>query len=202
LNQSALDGQTRTTGADSLSPSSSDSRPWSKAPDLNFDFDFNLGGLNNESTTPPSSAAEDPRTTSRPLLQIPASDHHLKAPQQKQSEQTLEKQHNLDRSLTTHRNQTRKRAPAAAAKTAVSRENNRLAAAKVRARKKKHHEQIDKLYHDADRLRSLLKRNVAELREQLLQLRTLALQHQGCCCSSISLYNKERARLVAARRVA
>jgi hypothetical protein len=192
-------------------PPSGESQIWLKAPSFNFDFDFdfNPDSLNSESTTPSLSTAEEPQqTTSRPLQKAPAPvpDNRLNPPQQNKPEQALEKQHGRDGGgPTSHRNQTTaKRPPAAAAapKTARARESNRLAAAKVRARKKKHHEQVDKLYNDANRLRSLLKRNVAELREELLHLRTLALQHQGCCCSRISVYNKRQAGLLVARQVA
>lgn len=80
--------------------------------------------------------------------------------------------------------------------TAQSRRaNNRLAAAKIRAKNKGQIEHIDNTVRELDERNSALKKDARILRDELTHLQSLALEHQTCCFV-ISSYNSRRASRV------
>jgi hypothetical protein len=76
------------------------------------------------------------------------------------------------------------------------REKNRLAAAKCRAKKKENIEDIEVKHRKLSALNSSLRKQIQDLRGELMGLRTHALDHQDCNCQ-ISRYNINRAKRVA-----
>lgn len=76
------------------------------------------------------------------------------------------------------------------------REKNRLAAAKCRAKKKENIEDIEVKHRKLSALNSSLRKQIQDLRGELMGLRTHALGHQDCNCQ-ISRYNTNRAKRVA-----
>nr|OQO17241.1 hypothetical protein B0A51_14292 [Rachicladosporium sp. CCFEE 5018] len=76
------------------------------------------------------------------------------------------------------------------------REKNRLAAAKCRAKKKDNIEGIEDRHRNLNAMNSALKKQVQDLRGELTDLRTRALDHQGCNCR-IARYNVNQAQKVA-----
>ncbi|KAK6440562.1 hypothetical protein LTR95_003209 [Oleoguttula sp. CCFEE 5521] len=76
------------------------------------------------------------------------------------------------------------------------REKNRLAAAKCRAKKKDNIEGIEDRHRNLSAMNSALKKQVQDLRGELTDLRTHALDHQGCNCR-IARYNVNQAQKVA-----
>ncbi|KAK6436973.1 hypothetical protein LTR95_006841 [Oleoguttula sp. CCFEE 5521] len=76
------------------------------------------------------------------------------------------------------------------------REKNRLAAAKCRAKKKDNIEGIEDRHRNLSAMNSALRKQVQDLRGELTDLRTHALDHQGCNCR-IARYNVNQAQKVA-----
>nr|OQO30932.1 hypothetical protein B0A51_04159 [Rachicladosporium sp. CCFEE 5018] len=76
------------------------------------------------------------------------------------------------------------------------REKNRLAAAKCRAKKKNDIEGVEDRYRNLSAMNSALKKQVQDLRGELTNLRTHALDHQSCNCR-IANYNVNQAQKVA-----
>ncbi|OQN95333.1 hypothetical protein B0A48_18768 [Cryoendolithus antarcticus] len=76
------------------------------------------------------------------------------------------------------------------------REKNRLAAAKCRAKKKDNIEGIEDRHRNLSAMNSALKKQVQDLRGELANMRTHALDHQGCSCR-IAKYNVNQAQKVA-----
>lgn len=83
-------------------------------------------------------------------------------------------------------------------KRQVSREKNRVAAAKCRAKKKEHVDELEDSYKTQSALNVALKQTAQALRNELSDLRTQALQHTNCDCHSIQAYNLRKARDLAA----
>jgi hypothetical protein len=76
------------------------------------------------------------------------------------------------------------------------REKNRLAAARCREKKKGNTEDIVMKHHKLSIMNSMLKEQVQNLRSELTDLRTHALNHQDCNCP-ITQYNINQARTFA-----
>jgi hypothetical protein len=76
------------------------------------------------------------------------------------------------------------------------REKNRLAAARCRSKKKGNTEDIIIEHRKLSNLNSLLKKQVQDLRSELTDLRTHALNHQDCNCP-IARYNINQAKTFA-----
>lgn len=76
------------------------------------------------------------------------------------------------------------------------RKKNKLAAAKCRARKRENNARIEERHGRLSAMNSMLKKQVHELRSELITLRAYALEHQDCNCQ-IAHYNAQQARLVA-----
>lgn len=83
----------------------------------------------------------------------------------------------------------------------VHREKNRLAAAKCRQKKKVTNVVLKDMCDDLEVENTLMKRQERELRDQLSQLRTMALSHSssaaGCQCGSLHQYNQRQAQAMA-----
>ncbi|KAI5368095.1 Putative basic-leucine zipper domain-containing protein [Septoria linicola] len=80
------------------------------------------------------------------------------------------------------------------------REKNRLAAAKCRAKKKTHTEDLEESARHITATNSRLRAEERELRDLFSSLRHQALAHdptQGCQCSSIHMYNNHKAQEAA-----
>lgn len=86
-------------------------------------------------------------------------------------------------------------------KRQVSREKNRVAAAKCRAKKKEHVDDLEDSYKTQSALHVALKQTAQALRNELSDLRTQALQHTSCDCHSIQAYNLRKARDIAAENM-
>ncbi|CAD0096610.1 unnamed protein product [Aureobasidium vineae] len=77
------------------------------------------------------------------------------------------------------------------------REKNRVAAAKCRAKKKEHTDQLEDTYRTQSAMNSALKQTEKSLRDELSYWRTQALQHTFCSCHSIQEYNMRKAQSMA-----
>jgi hypothetical protein len=81
------------------------------------------------------------------------------------------------------------------------REKNRLAAAKCRQKKKENTEGLEEDHREKAAVNNILRREERELRNQLSELRTLALQHDPCngqCqCADLHHYNAMQAKRLA-----
>jgi hypothetical protein len=78
------------------------------------------------------------------------------------------------------------------------RERNRVAAAKCRARAKKHGNYLEETHRIQTALNTKLKQTEEYLRNELSFWRTQALQHAFCGCRSIQEYNLQKARNLSA----
>ncbi|KAI4719905.1 hypothetical protein E4T48_03913 [Aureobasidium sp. EXF-10727] len=74
------------------------------------------------------------------------------------------------------------------------REKNRVAAAKCRAKKKEHTDQLEDTYRTQSAMNSALKQTEKSLRDELSYWRTQALQHTFCSCHPIQEYNMKKAQ--------
>ncbi|KAI4741948.1 hypothetical protein E4T50_07628 [Aureobasidium sp. EXF-12298] len=77
------------------------------------------------------------------------------------------------------------------------REKNRVAAAKCRAKKKEHTDQLEDTYRTQSAMNSALKQTEKSLRDELSYWRTQALQHTFCNCHPIQEYNMRKAQSMA-----
>lgn len=77
-----------------------------------------------------------------------------------------------------------------------SREKNKIAAAKCRAKKRDNMEVIESSHRTLSAENSLLRRQEQQLRATVAELRTLALDHQNCSCG-VHQYNMLEARKLA-----
>ncbi|KAF2723651.1 hypothetical protein K431DRAFT_301552 [Polychaeton citri CBS 116435] len=77
------------------------------------------------------------------------------------------------------------------------REKNRAAAAKCRAKKKESTDNLEDVHRAFSARSKLLRREEQQLREELLQLKSKALQHTHCSCGQIHQYNARQARFYA-----
>lgn len=77
------------------------------------------------------------------------------------------------------------------------REKNRVAAAKCRAKKKEHTDQLEDTYRTQSAMNSALKQTEKSLRDELSYWRTQALQHTFCNCHPIQEYNMKKAQSMA-----
>lgn len=75
---------------------------------------------------------------------------------------------------------------------AKAREQNRVAAAKIRAKKKMQVASVNKALNEKSERNSILKKELRDLRDELVRLRMTALEHQGCC-GEIATYNDDQA---------
>jgi hypothetical protein len=83
-----------------------------------------------------------------------------------------------------------------AGKQATYREKNRLAAARCRARKKENAAGLEEKYRKLSAMNLVLKKQINELRDDFVDLRAQALDHQDCNCQ-INHYNIRQVRIVA-----
>ncbi|CAD0113395.1 unnamed protein product [Aureobasidium uvarum] len=74
------------------------------------------------------------------------------------------------------------------------REKNRVAAAKCRAKKKEHTDQLEDTFRTQSAMNSALKQTEKSLRDELSYWRTQALQHTFCSCHPIQEYNMRKAQ--------
>lgn len=77
-----------------------------------------------------------------------------------------------------------------------SREKNKIAAAKCRAKKRDNMEHIESSHRTLSAENSFLRRQAQELRATVSELRTLALDHQSCSCG-VHQFNLFEARKIA-----
>ena len=79
------------------------------------------------------------------------------------------------------------------------REKNRIAAAKCRAKKKDHNDNLEEIHRDEASKNKILKAELMGLRNELAQLRTLTLEHgpDSCNCHGIHEYSMRQADLIA-----
>ncbi|KAH0304625.1 hypothetical protein KCU74_g17348, partial [Aureobasidium melanogenum] len=77
------------------------------------------------------------------------------------------------------------------------REKNRVAAAKCRAKKKEHTDQLEDTYRTQSAMNSALKQTEKSLRDELSYWRTQALQHTFGNCHPIQDYNMRKAQSMA-----
>ena len=78
------------------------------------------------------------------------------------------------------------------------REKNRVAAAKCRAKKKEHVDDLEDSHRTQSVLNTALRQTEQSLRDELSYWRTQALQHGFCECQAIQDYNIRKARDLAA----
>ena len=81
------------------------------------------------------------------------------------------------------------------------REKNRVAAAKCRAKKKEHVDNLEDTHRTQSMLNTALKQTEKSLRDELSFWRTQALQHTFCQCHPIQDYNMRKARNLAAESI-
>lgn len=77
------------------------------------------------------------------------------------------------------------------------REKNRVAAAKCRAKKKGHVDQLEDTHRTQSALNTALKQTEKSLRDELSFWRTQALQHTFCSCRPVQEYNMRKAQSLA-----
>lgn len=77
------------------------------------------------------------------------------------------------------------------------REKNRVAAAKCRAKKKGHVDQLEDMHRTQSALNTALKQTEKSLRDELSFWRTQALQHTFCSCRPVQEYNMRKAQSLA-----
>lgn len=79
------------------------------------------------------------------------------------------------------------------------REKNRVAAAKCRAKKKNHNDNLEEMHRDEASKNKILKAELMGLRNELAQLKGLTLEHSpdSCRCHGIHEYSMRQASLIA-----
>lgn len=79
------------------------------------------------------------------------------------------------------------------------REKNRVAAAKCRAKKKSHNDNLEEIHRDEASKNKILKAELMSLRNELAQLKGLSLEHgpDSCQCHGIHEYSLRQANLIA-----
>ncbi|KAM3422181.1 hypothetical protein BST61_g2550 [Cercospora zeina] len=85
-------------------------------------------------------------------------------------------------------------------KLKISRERNRIAAAKTRRKKKRSAKEIEERAREIEQTNTLLHQEVRVLRDEFSSLRYCALSHDptvGCTCTPIHRYNEHMAKEVA-----
>lgn len=81
------------------------------------------------------------------------------------------------------------------------REKNRVAAAKCRAKKKEHVDNLEDTHRTQSVLNTALKQTEKQLRDELSYWRTQALHHTFCDCGPIQEYNMRKAQNLAAESI-
>ncbi|KAF1345809.1 hypothetical protein BDV97DRAFT_371846 [Delphinella strobiligena] len=81
------------------------------------------------------------------------------------------------------------------------REKNRVAAAKCRAKKKGHVDQLEETHRTQSALNTALRQTEKSLRDELSFWRTQALQHTFCNCRPVQEYNMRKAQSLATESI-